>query len=739
MTRTLWPHQVKAHEMVRDAMRRGHRWVTVVQPTGTGKTFTGAEFVRQHLVKKPDGKVLWIAHREELVGQAFDSLTSHGLSCGVIQAKPVREVNPYRSVQIASIQTMIARDIVVEGVTLFVYDECFVAGTSIDGVPIEQIQVGDIVRCVDHRTGDVTYRLVTETRKKRPTSLVRVNGVVCTPNHPFFVPGEGYVRADNLEGKWILRDLRFADSKASQDMQRRVQERSVVSDNASHEQGTQSSVLSSRTDAGFSEPNARSLHEGGSLCQASADWSSTEDPRGQRYGADRHSAGPVEILSSGGTRVRSGDREGSSQEWSGEQLQAGSGVSQSPAGNRDRWLVPLRSRPQGAGHEEADLLYLERVDSVEVLEPGSDGTFGGLCPDGYVYNFGVDEHHNYFAEGVLVHNCHHALSESWSKFALDYKQKGVFGIGLTATPIRADGLPLGDVWDELVVPITMREAIDAGFLVPYELCEPGRKLGKNEIAQSPCAAYLEHAQGRKTIVFANSIANATTFRDEFRAAGITSEIVTGAMDALQRRTILQEYSEGKIRVLCNVGVLGEGYDDPDTSCVILARSVASLVLYLQFFGRALRISPKTGKTSAILIDLHGSCHKDGFGEPDADRDWSLDGDGVRKAKLPTAPERFCTLCGCTLEADATICPDCGSLGQGSKPPEIVGVPLVKYARMRKYTDEQKQTCLLRWMREAHEAAHKEGKALHKYKAVFGDWPSREWVRFARDKISAGHI
>ncbi len=46
------------------------------------------------------------------------------------------------------------------------------------------------------------------------------------------------------------------------------------------------------------------------------------------------------------------------------------------------------------------------VDSIEILESGSDGRFGGMCPDGYVYDITVEENHNFFAEGILVHNCY---------------------------------------------------------------------------------------------------------------------------------------------------------------------------------------------------------------------------------------------------------------------------------------------------------------------------------------------
>ena len=45
------------------------------------------------------------------------------------------------------------------------------------------------------------------------------------------------------------------------------------------------------------------------------------------------------------------------------------------------------------------------MDSVEVLESGNNGRFGGMCPDGYVYDITVDGNHNFFAEGILVHNC----------------------------------------------------------------------------------------------------------------------------------------------------------------------------------------------------------------------------------------------------------------------------------------------------------------------------------------------
>ena len=122
--RPLWPHQEKALALCSAEFKAGHKAVVIVMSTGSGKTETAGAMSMRHLAKRPDGKVLFCAHREELVSQTYDAFTAMGLSCGVIQAKPTRVMNAYRPVQIASTQTLLARDILVEGVTLLVLDEC---------------------------------------------------------------------------------------------------------------------------------------------------------------------------------------------------------------------------------------------------------------------------------------------------------------------------------------------------------------------------------------------------------------------------------------------------------------------------------------------------------------------------------------------------------------------------------------------------------------------------------------
>ena len=47
---------------------------------------------------------------------------------------------------------------------------------------------------------------------------------------------------------------------------------------------------------------------------------------------------------------------------------------------------------------------------------------------------------------------------------------------------------------------------------------------------------------------------------------------------------------GGVRVLCNVDVLSEGFDEPSVGCVMLLRHTESRRVYVQQVGRGLRTS-----------------------------------------------------------------------------------------------------------------------------------------------------
>jgi N12 class adenine-specific DNA methylase len=88
-------------------------------------------------------------------------------------------------------------------------------------------------------------------------------------------------------------------------------------------------------------------------------------------------------------------------------LQSGSCRSVEDACRGGGWIHPFLSGGEASGREEGYGLNSSRVVSVKVLEPECDGEyrFGGR-DHSVVYDIEVADNHNYFANGVLVSNCH---------------------------------------------------------------------------------------------------------------------------------------------------------------------------------------------------------------------------------------------------------------------------------------------------------------------------------------------
>jgi superfamily II DNA or RNA helicase len=90
-------------------MRAGIRRIVIVAPTGSGKTTIAGAIVRGRVLNGQ--RVLFVAHRRELINQAYQRLLDLGLSedrMGVIMANDPRR-RPTAPVQIASVDTLRTR------------------------------------------------------------------------------------------------------------------------------------------------------------------------------------------------------------------------------------------------------------------------------------------------------------------------------------------------------------------------------------------------------------------------------------------------------------------------------------------------------------------------------------------------------------------------------------------------------------------------------------------------------
>ena len=245
----------------------------------------------------------------------------------------------------------------------------------------------------------------------------------------------------------------------------------------------------------------------------------------------------------------------------------------------------------------------------------------------------VDEAHHAAAPGYLRILRHFGLSPELPKTVNKRQLTELFRnfrpasdapvlFGYTATPSRSDNRGLEWIFDEVVYSRTLLEMMESGWLCdirgvqvrtdtslsglktvagdysPGELATRVNTVKRNELAVS---SYLRLAAGRRALAFAVDVAHARELCGAFRAAGIRSEYVIGATPAELRRETVEAYRTGKIDVLVNCMVLTEGFDAPETNCLIMARPTKSQLLYTQMLGRGTRIAP--GKSDLLVIDL----------------------------------------------------------------------------------------------------------------------------------------
>ena len=104
----------------------------------------------------------------------------------------------------------------------------------------------------------------------------------------------------------------------------------------------------------------------------------------------------------------------------------------------------------------------------------------------------------------------------------------------------------------------------------------------------------------QTIVFCPSKENAVVMAEYLKLNDCAAVAITGETDTFSRRTNLEKFKNGELRVITNYGVLTTGFDAPNIGAVVIARPTQSIVLYSQMIGRGIR-GPLFGGTDDCLI------------------------------------------------------------------------------------------------------------------------------------------
>ena len=328
---------------------------------------------------------------------------------------------------------------------------------------------------------------------------------------------------------------------------------------------------------------------------------------------------------------------------------------------------------------------------------------------------------------------HHVLEDNkWGRaFALFPNAYGFFP---TATPLRADGKGLGrgqgGLVDALVVGPGMRWMIDQAYLTDYEIRAPkvedleldDIKVGDNgefgeearrrvkqstRIVGDVVQTYLTYARGKRGITFAVDIEHADKIAAEYNANNIPAVVVHANTSDADRLKHMREFREGKLLQLVNVDLFGEGVDVPACQCVSMARPTASYGLYVQQFGRALRlmitklqaqmwdsfdvatrkhILAQSEKPVAMIFDHVGNVIRHG-GPPDWRKgDWSLEARSRKQRATDGIPTRVCVSPMCQ-QPYARMLPQCPYCGVEPPPPADRSRPEFVDGDMVLYTPE----------------------------------------------------
>lgn len=344
----------------------------------------------------------------------------------------------------------------------------------------------------------------------------------------------------------------------------------------------------------------------------------------------------------------------------------------------------------------------------------------GVCGVDTLVNRDISQDSWFRQVGLWVQDeAHHVLRENkWGEAATMFPN--AYGLGVTATPSRADGKGLGShadgLFDALVRGPNMRELIEAGYLTDYKIFAPPSDVDYSEVTVTASGDYSPaklraavHASDKIVgdvvkhykricmeklgrlglgVTFAVDVEAAKEIAAAFNAAGVPAEIVSAKTPDLLRVNILRRFERREILQLVNVDLFGEGFDLPAIEIVSMVRKTESWALFVQQFGRSLRlmitdeqakvwgeysdaqrlaIIAASPKPFALIVDHVSNVVRHGL--PDAPRVYSLDRRGVRATGVTDAiPTRICTninvggaglVCAKTYERFYRCCPFCG--------------------------------------------------------------------------------
>lgn len=362
------------------------------------------------------------------------------------------------------------------------------------------------------------------------------------------------------------------------------------------------------------------------------------------------------------------------------------------------------------------------------------------------------------ADLIIIDECHRSTARTYLKLISRYENDPTI-IGLTATPYRDSGKPLGDIYEAIAEGPSIPYLVERGFLEcpkvfgAERVDVKGLKItagdyNRSQLAEAMASTILRGdivtnwrmrslasvgAEDMCTVVFAVSIEQSKAIAQQFNEAGITARHIDGSMDDRTREAILNGLRKRQIKVVTNVGICTEGWDLPHLECVILARPTRSRSLYKQMVGRVMR--PDEGKRDTVVLD-HADCTRmHGFvSDPEK---YSLSKNEERtKKQLEARKNKDCPKCSAIVSLFEQACPNCGHLFKKERISEVGYTEeelkqltpeqieeIKKKDRADSASSHERQRYFNDLCKTVVEKNYKPNWARMRYMNRFGHWPS----------------
>jgi ribonuclease E len=229
---------------------------------------------------------------------------------------------------------------------------------------------------------------------------------------------------------------------------------------------------------------------------------------------------------------------------------------------------------------------------------------------------------------VICDEAHTALGEKTSAAIRSFPEP--IYIGMTATeqliakqvsdvfPASVDDLPLADAARRgLIAPLRCLRvppvaAINSVPIVGGDFDQEilAKTLDHQALNQAAASLYRDRFDATPGIVYAAGVDHAYHLAQEFRAAGLKAEAVSGRTPPVRLAETLAAYERGEINVLINAMLLAEGWNSPRATVCMHLAPTASRRVYQQRIGRIMRIHPR--KEAGVVVDFvpKGATHNE---------------------------------------------------------------------------------------------------------------------------------